>query len=168
MSYSGRWTRLCQVTETRSLSIDSFRLGVTAGREVVHGARDASIQKASVHQTRLPGRSSGAVRDRWDSGKFSYWCLPFMAWGVYELWIVPTSCKATTTRKGQCTRGCYGLLKGCRYVSSHGPDKRADLLRALTAGRAQAISSPAGGTAVLKSELLRTLTPSLSTRHNGW
>ena len=88
----------------------------------------------------------------WDSGIFNYWGLPLMAVGVYALWIVPTSCKAITMRKGQCTRGCYGLLKGCRYVSSHGPDKRADLLRALTAGRAQAIPSPAGGTTVLKSE----------------
>lgn len=36
----------------------------------------------------------------WDSGKFSYWGFALVAWGVYELWVVPTRCKATTTRKG--------------------------------------------------------------------
>ena len=88
----------------------------------------------------------------WDSGKFSYWGLPLVAWGVYELWVVPTRCRATTTRKGMCRNDCYGLLKGCRQQSSHGPGKRADLLRVLTAGRSQAIPSPADGPAVLKSE----------------
>jgi hypothetical protein len=88
----------------------------------------------------------------WDSGKFSYWGLPLMAWGVYELLLVPTRCRATTTRKGLCTHYCYGLLKGCRHQPSHGPGKRADLLRALTGGRSQAIPSPAGGTAAFQSQ----------------
>jgi hypothetical protein len=88
----------------------------------------------------------------WDSGTFSHWGLPLMALGVYELLLVPTRCKATTTRKGECTHFCYGLLKGCRQQPSHGPAKRADLLRALTGGRPQAIPSPAGGTTALESQ----------------
>jgi hypothetical protein len=89
----------------------------------------------------------------WDSGRFSDWGPPLMALGVYELWVVPTRCKARTTRKGLCKHPCYGLLKGCRHQASHGPGKRADLLRALTAGRSQAITAPsADGTAALKSQ----------------
>ncbi|GAA4638191.1 hypothetical protein GCM10023196_094940 [Actinoallomurus vinaceus] len=88
----------------------------------------------------------------WDSGKLSYWGLPLMILGAYELLLVPTRCRATTTRKGSCRNPCYGLLRGCRHQPSHGPGKRADLLRTLTAGRSQAIPSPADGTAALKSQ----------------
>jgi hypothetical protein len=89
----------------------------------------------------------------WDSGRFTDWGPPLTALGVYELWVVPTRCKARTTRKGLCKHPCYGLLKGCRHQASHGPGKRADLLRALTAGRPQAITAPsADGTAALKSQ----------------
>jgi hypothetical protein len=88
----------------------------------------------------------------WDAGKFSYWGLPLMALGGYELLLVPTRCRARTTRKGMCKHFCYGLLKGCRQQPSHGPGKREDLLRALTRRRPQAIPSPAGETAVLKSQ----------------
>lgn len=89
----------------------------------------------------------------WDSGRFNDWGPPLMAFGLYELWVVPTRCRARTTRKGSCKHPCYGLLKGCRHQASHGPGKRADLFRALTAGRAQFIPSPsADGTAALKSQ----------------
>jgi hypothetical protein len=91
----------------------------------------------------------------WDSDRFSGWGPPLMALGLYELWVVPTRCRARTTRNGLCKHPCYGLLKGCRHQVSHGPGKRADLFRALTAGRAQAIPSPSpsvDGTATLKSQ----------------
>lgn len=88
----------------------------------------------------------------WDSGRFSDCGPPLMALGLYELWVVPTRCRARTTRNGSCKHPCYGLLKGCRHQASHGPGKRADLFRTLTAGRAQAMPSPSpDGTAALKS-----------------
>jgi hypothetical protein len=62
----------------------------------------------------------------WDSGRFSGWGPPLMALGLYELWVVPTRCRARTTRNGLCKHPCYGLLKGCRHQASHGPGKRAD------------------------------------------
>jgi hypothetical protein len=89
----------------------------------------------------------------WDSERFSDWGPPLMALGVYELLVVPTRCRARTTRDGLCKHPCYGLLKGCRHQPSHGPGKRADLFRALTAGRSQTMAEPsADGTAALKSQ----------------
>lgn len=71
----------------------------------------------------------------WDSGELGLWGLPMMAFGAYWLFLAPTRCRARTTRDGLCTHYSYGLLKGCRYQPSHGPGKRADLLRTLTGQR---------------------------------
>jgi hypothetical protein len=88
----------------------------------------------------------------WDSGEFSYWGLPLMAWGLYEMLLVPTRCRATTTRKGQCRHFCYGILKGCRQQPAHGPGKRADLYRALKRGRSQTMPVRTGETTTFRNQ----------------
>lgn len=88
----------------------------------------------------------------WDAGKFSYWGLPLMSWGLYELLLVPTQCRARTKRNGLCTWPCYGLLKGCRRWPSHGPGKRADLLRTVTGGRLRAVPSQVARTVAFQNQ----------------
>jgi hypothetical protein len=80
----------------------------------------------------------------WNSERLSYWGPPMMFWGLYELFVVPTRCRAITRSYGLCRNWSWGRLKGCRGQPSHGPGKREDLFRALTGGQPQPM--PARGT----------------------
>lgn len=56
--------------------------------------------------------------------------------GIYEAWLVPTSCGVETRAGRPCANRARGRLRGCRRVPSHGKVKRDVLLGLLRGSQA--------------------------------